>query len=325
MTIILDPRTTGAPATAVPPVAPAPSGAPEAPDWLLRHARLPLTRRVPWLLPVAVRIHRARRRLLWWTAPLRGVRFARRPDAAARAALADPEARRAAFGVRVARHGSLLRRDLDPAEMVWQENKVVNLGLAGARLDGVVIRPGETFSFNRLVGEATRRRGYLPGMRLSQGRAIVGVGGGLCQLANLVHWMVLHSPLTVVERSEHSFDTFPDRGRVLPWGVGVSIVYNYVDLVVRNDTEHTFHLTVGIDEPHLRGELRSDSPLPHSYRVHARHEEFLRYEGSVYRRNEIWRTVIDRVTGDVVGEELLKRNCARVVYEPDPARVRDVG
>ena len=73
-------------------------------------------------------------------------------------------------------------------------------------------------------------------MRLSDGARGAGVGGGICQLANLLHWMVLHSPLTVVERSEHSFDPFPDNGRVLPWGVGCSIAYNYVDLVVRNDT-----------------------------------------------------------------------------------------
>ena len=54
--------------------------------------------------------------------------------------------------------------------------------------------------------------------------------------------MFLHSPLTVVERSEHSFDPFPDKNRVLPWGVGCSIVWNYVDLVVRNDTDVTFQV-----------------------------------------------------------------------------------
>jgi vancomycin resistance protein VanW len=103
---------------------------------------------------------------------------------------------------------------------VLQRNKVVNLRLAAARVDSVLIRPGETFSFNKVVGSCTRRKGYVEGMRLSNGEARAGVGGGICQLANLLPWMVLHSPLTVVERSEHSFDPFPDKGRVLPWGVG---------------------------------------------------------------------------------------------------------
>lgn len=95
---------------------------------------------------------------------------------------------------------------------------MTNLTIAAARVDTLVIRPGETFSFNKVVGNCTRSKGYVEGMRLSNGAARPGVGGGICQLANLLHWMVLHSALTVVERSEHSFDPFPDHGRVLPWG-----------------------------------------------------------------------------------------------------------
>jgi vancomycin resistance protein VanW len=212
-------------------------------------------------------------------------------------------------------------RELSEDEMVLQRNKVVNLRLASQRVDGILVRPGETFSFNRVVGNCTRRKGYVEGMRLSNGDAVAGVGGGICQLANLIHWMVLHSPLTVVERSEHSFDPFPDKGRVLPWGVGCSIVYNYVDLVLRNDTAATFQLRVHVGERHLRGELRSDRPTPTSYRVEARHEQFLRRDDTVYRRNEIWRTTIDKRNGSAVGEELLKRNCALVKYLPDEALV----
>ena len=100
-------------------------------------------------------------------------------------------------------------------------------------------------------------------MRLSNGRPAEGVGGGLCQLANLVHWLVLHSPLTVVERSQHTFDPFPDNDRVVPWGVGCSIVYNYVDLVVRNETDATFELRAWVGEQHLHGQLLSDHQPEH--------------------------------------------------------------
>lgn len=266
------------------------------------------TERHPWLFPWAVRAHRARRRLQWLRP---GTTWARRQ------ATGD-------LPVRVARHGSLLLRDLGPDEMRLQHNKVVNLRLASARTDGLLIRPGETFSFNRVVGNATRRKGYVEGMRLSNGEAVAGVGGGLCQLANLVHWIVLHSPLTVVERSEHSFDPFPDKGRVLPWGVGCSIVYNYVDLVVRNDTDLTFELRTWVGERHLRGELRADRTPAASYRVEARDERFVAHGGQVFRTNEIWRTAIDRRTGDPISDELVKRNCAVVKYLPDPRLVVDL-
>jgi vancomycin resistance protein VanW len=260
-----------------------------------------LTERHRWLYPVAVRVHQVRRHVAWLTSD---THWATRASGA-------PE-----LPVRVKKHGSLLLRELSADEMALQHNKVVNLRLASARTDGVVIRPGETFSFNKVVGNCTRRKGYVVGMRLSNGEAGAGVGGGICQLANLLHWMFLHSPLTVVERSEHSFDPFPDKNRVLPWGVGCSIVWNYVDLVVRNDTDVTFQLHTWLEDRHLRGELRADRPVRHSYQVSARGEEFVRDGGHVWRRNEIWRTVIDRRTGAAVGEELVKRNRAIVKYPP---------
>jgi vancomycin resistance protein VanW len=267
-----------------------------------------LTARHPWLFPLACRVHRARRRLVWLTS---GTRWA-----AGRETVPLP--------VRVKRHRSLLLRSLGESEMWLQHNKVTNLTLAAARVDGMLLRPGETLSFNRVVGSCTRRKGYVEGMRLSNGDARAGVGGGICQLANLMHWMFLHSPLTVVERSEHSFDPFPDNGRVLPWGVGCSIVYNYVDLVVRNDTDVTFQLVVGVGERYLEGELRATREPPHTYRVSARGEQFLRYGDDYYRRNEIWRTVVDRRTGNTVAEELVKRNCALVKYVPTGVHVVDV-
>ncbi len=266
------------------------------------------TERHPWLLPWAVRAHRARRRLSWWTS---GTRWA-----AARSVDDLP--------VRVTAHSSLLLRRLSEREMVLQHGKVVNLRLATARVDGLLVRPGESFSFNHVVGNCTRRQGYVEGMRLSHGEAEAGVGGGICQLANLLHWMFLHSPLTVVERSEHSFDPFPDRGRVLPWGVGCSIVYNYVDLVVRNDTDHTFQLRTWVDDRHLRGLLLADAPTRFTYSVEAREERFFGYRGSVFRANQIWRRTIDRRTGRAVADELVTENCALVMYHPRDVTVIEV-
>lgn len=258
-----------------------------------------LTQRHPRLRPAAVLAHRTARRAQWLLSDTDWASY-RAPDD---------------LPVRLQRHGSLLLRELEGAEMVLQHNKVVNLLLAAPRVDRLVIGPGQTFSFNKVVGNCTRRKGYVEGMRLSDGAAVPGVGGGLCQLANLLHWMFLHSPLTVVERSEHSFDPFPDNGRVLPWGVGCSIAYNYVDLVVRNDTATTFQLRAWVGERHLRGELRADRELPVSYSVEARDERFERGDdGLVRRSNEIWRTTNDRRTGDVVATELVRRNRAVVKY-----------
>ena len=266
----------------------------------LMHRPRRLSERHPSLYPLAVWVSRVRRRAQWLRADQIWARDRTLENLA----------------VRVRAHKSLLLRQLGETEMCLQHNKVKNLRLAAERVDGVLLRPGETFSFNKLVGNCTRRRGYVEGMRLSNGEAVPGVGGGICQLANLVYWMVMHSRLTVTERSEHSFDPFPDNGRVLPWGTGCSIVYNYVDLQFRNDTDTTFQLRVSVGERYLEGALRADREQPTSYKVFARNERFYRLGSEFFRANEIWRTVVDRRTGNTLGEELVRRNCALVKYTP---------
>jgi len=259
-----------------------------------------LSERYPVLFPLAVWLNRVRRRWQWTVG---------HTPWSTRTADSDLE-------VRVKQHKSLLLRQLGDSDMYLQHNKVTNLALAAAKIDGLLIAPGETFSFNKTVGNCTRRRGYLEGMRLSNGEAVPGVGGGICQLANLVHWMVLHSSLTVTDRSEHSFDPFPDNGRVLPWGTGCSIVYNYVDLQIRNDTDSTFQLRVRVGQRYLEGELRADRPQAHSFQVHGENERFYRLGHEYFRANQIWRGVIDRRTGNRLGEELVRSNCALVKYVP---------
>ncbi len=76
---------------------------------------------------------------------------------------------------KIYRHQSKLRRYLseDRQDIMWQDNKVHNHSLAVPYIDGVLIRPGQTFSFWRLVGKPTQARGFKEGMELSMGSAQV--------------------------------------------------------------------------------------------------------------------------------------------------------
>ncbi len=120
------------------------------------------------------------------------------------------------------RHQSLLFRKLGDSDPQLQVNKVKNLKLAIAKVDSLVLRPKETFSSWKTVGVPTRKKGYVEGMLLSRGEVRNGIGGGLCQLSNLIYWMALHTPLTVTERFHHGFDPFPDENRTLPFGTGAT-------------------------------------------------------------------------------------------------------
>lgn len=213
------------------------------------------------------------------------------------------------------RHQSLLRRKLGSTNPQWQENKIVNLRLAVKPIDGLLIRPGETFSFWAAVGDTTARKGYLPGMELWEDRAVAGIGGGICQLANLLYWMALHTPLTVVERQHHSFDPFPDDQRALPFGAGASVFFNYVDLRFYNPTEQTFQLCVHLTDTHLKGSIYTDQPWPLAYHLEERNHRFLTQEGKNYRENDIFRRVVDVRSGAEVRVEHLMHNFSEVKYE----------
>lgn len=213
------------------------------------------------------------------------------------------------------KHQSLLRRRLGDSDPVLQENKIVNLGIAASRIDGILIQPGEVFSFWKLVGRATKKKGYIEGMQLSRGEVKTGIGGGICQLANLLYWMVLHTPMTVIERHHHSFDPFPDEGRVLPFGSGASVFYNYVDLRFKNTTPYTFQIRIWLTNRHLKGAIFVNEEMEYSYHIEEREHQFYRHNEKDYRQNEIWRRTIDKRTGDCVGEELLIKNNSEVKYE----------
>ena len=215
------------------------------------------------------------------------------------------------------RHQSLLNRKMGESDPQLQLNKIVNLGLAREHLDGVLIAPGQTFSFWRLVGDANAARGYLPGMRLSRGEVQVGVGGGLCQMGNLLLWMAWHSPLQVCERHHHSFDPFPDQGRVLPFGSGCSLFHPYLDLRFYNPTQTTFQFRIWLDQTHLHGLLAASELWPESFHLFEREHAFVRQNEKNYRRNQIWRRVTDRATGNALREEPLVSNFAEVKYRMD--------
>ena len=219
---------------------------------------------------------------------------------------------------RIKKHQSVLLKKLGENNEQLQLNKVTNLKIAAVKISGIIVKPGETFSYCKLVGLPTKAKGYLMGMELSFGEAKAGIGGGICQISNLIHWLVIHSALTVTERHHHSFDPFPDDGRVLPFGSGATVFYNYLDYQFTNNTEHTFQINLWFSDKCLEGELRIDAALNYAYHIIEKEHQFLKKEGQFFRKNEIWRDKLLKFEGGrIVSTELIMKNFARVTYIPD--------
>ena len=228
----------------------------------------------------------------------------------ARTVSADP------LPVRVYDSASLIRRTLGGADPALQEGKAVNLSIAAPRINGILIRPGEEFSFWQRVGAVTARRGYQTGLIIRRGQVGADVGGGMCQMTNLIHWLVLHSPLTITEHHHHDgYDLFPDHGRTVPFGTGTSILYNYIDYRFRNDTDSTFQLLLWTDEKYLHGELRADRAQPCRYHIAAEDEHFRREEDGVYRLSRVIRRTVDADSGKEIAAECIKENHAKILYD----------
>jgi len=215
----------------------------------------------------------------------------------------------------IKRHQSPLRRRLGESDPVLNERKITNLRLAIAELNGVVVEPGRIFSLWQVLGNPTRKRGYVDGMLLSGGKVVEGVGGGLCQLSNLLYWTFLHADTKVVERFHHSVDVFPDSGRTLPFGSGATIMYNFIDLQVQNVSKQPIQLKLWLTESQLTCQLLSPRPTEVKYHIVERDHYFIKRAERYYRYNKIYRETLHN--GEVIKTELVTTNFAPVMYKVD--------
>lgn len=214
-------------------------------------------------------------------------------------------------------HSTPLFRKLKNVDMYLQRNKVENLKIALKKLDGIIIMPGEYFSYWKLIGKPNYRKGYKDGVVLCpNGEFKPGVGGGLCQLSNLIYWMTLHTPLTVTERYRHSHDVFPDTNRTQPFGSGATCFYNYLDLEIKNTTNKPYQLKLYLTNENLIGEWRSTEMCNYRYEIYEKeHSITPGFFGHYIRNNVIYRKTYN-IVGDEINDEYISENHAFMIYQP---------
>lgn len=100
-------------------------------------------------------------------------------------------------------------------------NRSTNIRLATQKINGTVIMPGETFSYNQVVGKRTVAAGFKSAAVYSGGEVTTGIGGGICQVSSTLYNSALLANLEIVERHNHGFDTgYVPSGRdaTVSWG-----------------------------------------------------------------------------------------------------------
>lgn len=198
-----------------------------------------------------------------------------------------------------------------------QKGKATNIQIAAQTLNHIIIKPGEEFSFWSLVGNTTKRKGYQEGRVIFNEEVVPGIGGGLCNLANLLHLLIVHSPMEITEFHAHSDALDPDKGERKPFTNGTSVQYNNQDYRFKNNTDQVMQLRTWVDNEILFGELRSESQFPFTFQIIEEDHHFKKEGDHYYRNSMIYREKLDRKTEEILGKELILKNHSMVMYDPN--------
>ena len=217
----------------------------------------------------------------------------------------------------VSSHVSGLIKKGPGIDVTLQKNKAVNIDIASSKLHRLVIHPGEEFSFWKLVGKITKRHGYLDGRVIMGDKVEPGLGGGLCNLANTINWIIVHSPMDITEFHTHSDALAPDVGKRLPLGNGTSVAYNNIDYRFKNNTDQTVQLLLWCEDEKLFAELRSERDFPWIYEIIEEDHHFKKEGEKFYRRSKIYRLTRDKQTNQVVDKKLIWNNRSEVMFDYD--------
>lgn len=114
-------------------------------------------------------------------------------------------------------------------------SRIYNIGLASSKFNGVLVSPGETFSFNQVLGDVSAFTGYKQAYVIKDGRTVLGDGGGVCQVSTTLFRATLDAGLPIVERRSHSYRVaYYEQGS--PPGLDATIYSPTTDLKFTNDT-----------------------------------------------------------------------------------------
>ena len=114
-----------------------------------------------------------------------------------------------------------------------QANRNTNLSLACKAINGIILYPGQTFSYNQTLGKRTAAKGYKEANTYYNGEVVESLGGGICQVSSTLYWCAMHADLQIVERANHSLPV-----SYIPKGMDATVSWGGPDLKFKNDSDY---------------------------------------------------------------------------------------
>lgn len=128
--------------------------------------------------------------------------------------------------------------------------RVFNVSLATSRINGVLVKPGDTFSFNNALGDVSQFTGYQQAYIISEGKTILGDGGGVCQVSSTLFRALLNAGLPITERTAHAYRVgYYEQNS--PPGMDATVYGPVPDLKFKNDTDNYILIVAKADPKHF--------------------------------------------------------------------------
>jgi vancomycin resistance protein YoaR len=124
--------------------------------------------------------------------------------------------------------------------------RIFNISLAASRLNGIIIKPGQVFSFDQAVGDISTLSGYKQALVINDGKTELGDGGGVCQVSTTMFRAALNAGLPIVERHQHAYRVGYYEEDSGP-GIDAAIYSPTVDFKFKNDTGHALLIQTQLD------------------------------------------------------------------------------
>lgn len=129
-------------------------------------------------------------------------------------------------------------------------NRNTNLKLACQSINGMIIRPGETFSYNAALGERTTAKGYKSAGAYVGSKTVQTVGGGICQVSSSLYYACLQADLEIVTRTNHGYMV-----SYMPYGMDATVSWGTLDFKFRNNTDYPIRIQASVSDGQVHVKL----------------------------------------------------------------------
>ena len=210
-------------------------------------------------------------------------------------------------------------------------NRTANLELACKALNGVVLNPGETFSFNDTLGERTTAKGYKSAPAYSGDDLVNQVGGGICQVSSTLYCSTLLADLEIVSRTNHGFPV-----NYINYGMDATVSWRSPDFKFRNNTNYPIKIEASVGGGYVNVQILGTDEkdyyiemsyvVSETYKPETEYKDFKPDNPEGYKNGDVieegttgylvktYKSKYDKATGVLISKDFVANSRYKTVY-----------